>query len=300
MVLFYLPLFFMSTSNNNMTRYIYTASAGRSGQETLSSIFSTYGIESYVTFEYPSIEYISTGKLKTVERAFRRRFVETHELLGRGNILAAAENNDYRYIEKIFRRRHALIEKKIKSLGANTYIDISKYFFRGLHLVANKFSPRYSLIHLVRDPVSNMRSFLNRKKNFFLDNPSPNSQNNILVMSVDLTPGELYLWSWFEIALRYEQEKYKEYVDRYVEIRTESLTNASYVMSCMDKLGIKYNKIEQLSINLNTNRQSGYRATKVTKDDIAIFESFVDKVPRRIVDKIGYLSGYDPYKIHCV
>ena len=38
----------------------------------------------------------------------------------------------------------------------------------------------------------NMRSFLNRNKNFFLDNDSPNSENNLLKLNVsELSKGEL-------------------------------------------------------------------------------------------------------------
>ena len=160
-------------------RFIFTVTAGRSGQNTLSNLIESHVLNSFVSFEYPQINYILGDKLSIFERKFRRSFLETHELLGRGKVLTSFVNNDYKYIEKIAKKRSDIINKKMKERHAYIHIDISKYFARGLHIGFKSVIPSFSLIHLVRDPILNMRSFLNRNKNFYLDNNSPGSDKYI-------------------------------------------------------------------------------------------------------------------------
>jgi len=149
-----------------MNRYIFTVTAGRSGQNTLTKLMETYVENSYVAFEQPQINYVFRGIMSNVERRFRRKFVETHELLGRGKILASFENGNTEYIELIAKQKLNTINKKMKKNNQQIYIDVSKYFARGLHVGFQNILPKFSLIHLVRDPILNMRSFLNRNKNF--------------------------------------------------------------------------------------------------------------------------------------
>ena len=156
-----------------MSRYIFTVTAGRSGQSTLTSLISNHVGSSYVAFEEPQIDYFFHGRLSDLERKFRRRFIETHELLGRGKILTSFANDDISYIESIARKRVSIINNNMRKNGDKIYVDVSKYFARGLHIGFQRVIPLFSLIHLVRDPILNMRSFLNRHKNFYLDNNSP-------------------------------------------------------------------------------------------------------------------------------
>jgi len=74
----------MKNSHVGHKRYIFTVTAGRSGQSTLTSLFNNHIRSSYVAFEEPQINYLFHGRLSDLERKFRRRFIETHELLGRG------------------------------------------------------------------------------------------------------------------------------------------------------------------------------------------------------------------------
>lgn len=280
-------------------RFIFTVTAGRSGQNTLSNLIESHVLNSFVSFEYPQINYILGDKLSIFERKFRRSFLETHELLGRGKVLTSFVNNDYKYIEKIAKKRSDIINKKMKERHAYIHIDISKYFARGLHIGFKSVIPSFSLIHLVRDPILNMRSFLNRNKNFYLDNNSPSAQSNLLRLdSKNMEKSDLYLWAWCEMALRYENMKNMKCVDRYVEIHTNKLNDHNYINQCLDDLNLIHNSVMKNNIRLNTNKESGYKKTEVKKSDIDKFERFIDKAPINILNKIPYLQSYDPYSVH--
>jgi len=280
-----------------VNRYIFTVTAGRSGQNTLTKIIENNVKNSCVAFEEPRINYFFKGKLSNVERMFRRRFIETHELLGRGRVLTAFVNGDIEYIENIAKKKVSLINNMMDN--NNVYVDVSKYFARGLHMGFQKALPTFSLIHLVRDPVLNKRSFLNRNKNFYLDNNSPSAQSNLLRLdSKNMEKSDLYLWAWCEMALRYENMKNMKCVDRYVEIHTNKLNDHNYINQCLDDLNLIHNSVMKNNIRLNTNKESGYKKTEVKKSDIDKFERFIDKAPINILNKIPYLQSYDPYSVH--
>ena len=79
-------------------------------------------------------------------------------------------------------------------------------------------------VRLLRDPVLNMRSFLNRNKTFYLDNTRPDAPNNRLCLDpADLSRGELYLWAWCETYLRFDALVEEFAIAPAVEIRTEDL-----------------------------------------------------------------------------
>jgi hypothetical protein len=281
-----------------ISRYIFTVTAGRSGQNTLSSLLENYVHNCHVAFEEPKINYIFKGKISNIERHFRRKFIETHELLGRGNVLKAMASGDIKYIESISRKKIARLNKSTHTSDF-IYIDVSKYFARGLHLGFQEFLPKFSLIHLVRDPILNMKSFLNRNKDFYLDNNQPNANCNKLIMNQKhMDKCDLYLWAWFEMTLRYESMKKLDCVEFAEEIRTDQLNNSSYIDLCLDNLGLSHDKVEMNTVRLNTNINSGYDKTIVTRSDINKFEKFIEKVPNDILSQIKYLDSYNPYLVH--
>jgi len=281
-----------------MNRYIFTFTAGRSGQNTLTKILETSVENSYIAFEQPQINYFFKGRISNIERKFRRKFLETHELLGRGKILESFQDGNIKYIEFIANKRLNEINKKMIN-NKQVYIDVSKYFGRGLHVGFQNILPKFSLIHLVRDPILNMKSFLNRNKNFYLDNNPPDAKINKLVMSSqNMSIPELYLWSWCEMSLRYEDMKSSRRVDRYVEIHTSKLNDNQYINKCLKKLDIRHSKVMKKNIKLNTNKEMGYKSTVISKFDVDIFDKFINNVPNEIIRKIPYLINYDPYSVH--
>ena len=93
--------------------------------------------------------------------------METNELLGRGKVIKAFEENNLKFIEQIAKKRIQTIERNLIEDGADCYFDISKFYIRGLYKGFNKLLNNIYLVFLVRDPLENMKSFMNRKKDFF-------------------------------------------------------------------------------------------------------------------------------------
>ena len=278
-------------------RYIFTVVAGRSGQAYLTDVFRRHAPNCYPAFEEPQVNSALKGFLGNCERRFRRKFIETHELLGRGKVLTAYENGDTAYIEKIALKRIKSINSIMDQTRSSIYIDLSKYFARGLHEGFLGILPEVSLIRLLRDPITNMRSFLNRNKNFFLDNNPPESKSNLLRLhSTDMEKGELYLWIWCELYLRFNQMAASDKVVKHVEIRTERLDDNTYLEDAFNQLEIEHSTIEK-NQHLNTNVSKGYGETKVTEKDIATFNQFMNRLPKDVRRKLTYFNDYDPNQL---
>jgi len=232
--------------------------------------------------------------LDVLERRFRRRFIETHELLGRGKVLTAFDRGDEAYLDHIVALRLRMINRKLMKSQASIHIDISKYFARGLHRAFARALPGLSLIRLLRDPVLNMRSYLNRNKNFLLDNNLPDAQSNILRFnSVNMEKGELYLWAWCEMYLRFDRlvEEFK--IERAVEIRTEHLTDAARMNAALDALGLPHTPVVPAA-PVNTNAEHGYGRTRILQGDLDLFERFLKRLPADVRRRITYFETYQP------
>ena len=276
-------------------RYIFTVTAGRSGQASLTRLLTAHVADCYAAFEEPRAKVRLRGYPGDLERRFRRRFIETHELLGRGRVLAAYQSGDAAYLDRIVARRLKMIER----LDVSIYVDVSKYFARGLHDAFARAVGDFGLIRLVRDPVLNMRSFLNRNKSFRLDNSAPDAPNNEICLDPDgFEPGEFYLWAWSEMYLRFERlvETYK--VRRAVEIRTDELNDATRMAHHFGALGLDHTPLTVMPPE-NTNRMQGHGETLVTQADIQTFKRFMNRLPSTAIDRIGYLRGYDPPGVEC-
>lgn len=281
-----------------MTRYVFTATAGRSGQNYLSALLRRHVPKALVLFEEPQVRPILPRPLDSYERRFRRRFVETHELLGRGKVLDAFVAGDDAALDRMAARRLAWIERRVAHAKAEIYIDVSKYFIRGLHWPIARALPDLALIRLVRDPIRNMRSFLNRNKNIYLDNNRPDAPMNQLQLDPSaLSPGELYLWAWCEVYLRAQAMADSGSIAKLVEVRTEELTDLAAMARHLDALGLAHTPLAGGG-PLNDNAAQGFGATVVAEEDIATFERFLDRLPSGVTERIAYLRGYDPRCFH--
>jgi len=278
-------------------RYIFTVVAGRSGQAYLKDVFKRYVPNCYPAWEEPVINRIFKGHMGTVENHLRRKYFETNELLGRGKVLTAFEKNDSAYLEKIATKRIQSIDRTMVKTGSSLYFDVSKFFARGLHQGFIAILPKLSLIRLLRDPVANMRSFLNRDKDFFLDNNSPESFSNMLRLdSTNMEKGELYLWVWCELYLRFNQMITSSKVVKHIDIRSERLDDTSYLDKVLDCLEVEHIPIEK-GVHLNTNASKGLVETKVTEEDIATFDRFLNRLPKDKRVQLTYFDDYDPYQL---
>jgi hypothetical protein len=275
-------------------RFIFTVATGRCGQASLSELINRHVKDAYAAFEEPQVRPVLPGGLGDVERRFRRRFVETDELLGRGRVLRAHTNGDTAYIDRVVAKRLLQIKREMASKEKSVYVDVSKYFARGLHLGYARAIRSFGLVLLVRDPVKNMRSFLNRDKNFFKDNPPTNVPGNLLRLdSASLSRGELYLWAWCEIYLRYLALRDAGHGAPAIEIRTDDLVNNDRMTEHFRSLDLAFEPLTPVPA-LNTNVGSGREPTIVSQEDVRTFERFLEKLPVAVIERIDYLRSYKP------
>ncbi len=182
------------------------------------------------------------------------------------------------------------------------HIDVSKYFARGLHRgflrALGAAEPGVGLIRLVRDPLLNMRSFLNRNKDFGLDNSPPGAARNLLRLeSADLEKGELYLWAWCEMYLRYDDLVEAFDLSPTCEIRTEHQSDPARMAAALEALGLPHDDIAP-GLVVNSNATQGFGKTRVGAGDIALFERFLGRLPADIRRRIAYFDDYDPQAKH--
>ncbi len=279
---------------SEIDRWIFTVSPGRSGQGTLASFLAAHVEGAYVAFEEPQIRPFSPGALGDIERHFRRRFIETDELLGRGRVLRADAEGNHAYIDRIVAQRMRTIGRQAQRTRAHIYIDVNSRFVRGLCWGFTRAVPRFSLIRLLRDPVLVMRSYLNRSKNFAREHVSPGAPNNLLRLDpADFAAGEFYLWAWCESYLRCERLAALPGADKAVDLRTEALNDAVAMNRFMDDLGVPH-RLAQILAPSNTNLGQGYGATNVSKADLRLFERFLGRLTPAIRGQLRYLDHYQP------
>ena len=77
-----------------INNYIFTVTAGRSGQATLYDILQRYSQGCISDFEAPRINTIFPSFLGDIEKIIRRNFIETNELLG-ATIFLASDASSY-------------------------------------------------------------------------------------------------------------------------------------------------------------------------------------------------------------
>jgi hypothetical protein len=280
-----------------MTRFIFTATAGRSGQGYLASLLNHHVPDCIALFEEPQVKPALPGALGDLERYFRRRFVETHELLGRGRAMTAFQAGDEVALNHMAAKRIAWLTHRMD--GATVCFDISKYFIRGLHRAMARAFPNLVLVRLVRDPVANMRSFLNRNKNFYLDNDGPGAPRNELRLDPErLDKAGLYLWAWCEVYLRADALAAEFSLSPVVEIHTEDLRDAAIMTQHLAAIGLSHTPLlEQRTTNDNPSQ--GFAETRIHPADIETFERFRDFLPPAMLDRIPYLKTYNPRTAHC-
>jgi len=275
-------------------RYIFTVCTGRNGQNSFTHLLQNSVPNCHALFEAPHVNIRLCGRLGSWERRFRRRFIETHELLGRGRVLQAFDQGNDDYIAQIAQKRLRRIDRDMAKLNASIYFDVSKYFARGLHVGFARNLPQYSLVLLVRDPILNMRSFLNRDKNFYLDNTRPDAPRNALRLeAIRLNKGELYLWAWCEMYLRYLQMAADDKVEAATIIHTSLLEDKDYMSAALDKISLPHGRLVT-SAPRNTNASLGFKATEVRNEDIALFNGFLEKLPDKARRAIAYFDDYVP------
>ncbi len=272
-------------------KLIVVVSPGRSGQSSFSLILKQAFPSALVAFEEPQINYFLPKPLASFERKFRRKFVETDELLGRGRVLRAFESQDFEQLNSFGEDKYKWLLKKMHKRNTNVVFEVNKHFLHGLHLgVQNLLNVEFKMIALVRDPIANMRSFLNRNKNFYLDNSPPDCPYNELVLDRNiLSKGQLYLHAWCECYLR-ARKFCKVNKLELLTARTADLENPKEVMRILKRLDMPICKIENFD-KLNTNRSLGNQDTVVSDFDVREAKMFWQLLPSKVVSKLPNIES---------
>ena len=272
-----------------MSKYIFTVTAGRSGQVSLTEIINRAAINCHAEVEYPEIKPFYKGVLAKYEYKLRRKFIETNELLGRGNVLISFTNNNITYLADIAKKKKILIDALLGG-ESKTYFDVGKHFSRGLHLGFDQILESYSLVLLVRDPMENILSFIRRNKDFYLDNNHPSDSMNQYVYIKDrYTPVELYAWIWVETYLRFLSMIKSDKVISYHVLHTQDLNKKAKIMKLFEVLGVKGDFQDFQAIRMNTSNPHDAPLTNDEKDQ---FFSFVSNLPIKILNEIPIIKKY--------
>ena len=280
----------MSPASFQNPAYVYVVSAGRSGQASLSNILQQAYPNSYVAFEEPQIKYFLPRCLSWLERKFRRKFIETNELLGRGKVLTAFARNDQDELRHYGLQKYDWLEKKTKERGSNICFEVNKHFIHGLHSGLDPLiKSNHQLVSLVRDPLLNMRSYLNRNKDFYLDNVATDCEyNEIVIHPSKLTKGQLYLHSWCECYLRAEKFAVKHGIKNHV-LFTHDLTNKNKIDEFLTRLGFAYQPVLSFE-KTNTNKDQGFVETTVTRQDIDEARYFIAMLSDEVRSKLPFFQ----------
>ncbi len=272
-------------------QYIFTSVVGRSGQFSLADTLNRYGIKCYAEAEPPDL--LIKGKyVPKWLRYIQRKYIVTNEMLGRGKALKWYDENKTDKLDYIVSKKIDRINSLKNKKQFSTYIEVSKFFQRTQFESFYRKIPTLGLIKLTRDPISNAKSFLNRNKLFYLDNNFPESPNNCLNLPVnELSQFQLYLWSWFEIELRFHRFVKTYNINRIFKIKTEDLNSKKRIVELFEYFNIDYNYPENIHV-LNTNISKGFSKTIIDKKDITEYKLFLKKVPKDAIDKIEYLNDF--------
>ena len=272
-----------------MSKYIFTVTAGRSGQVSLTETINKYSLNCHAEVEHPEIHTFFKGRLGKYEHNFRRKFIETNELLGRGKILTSFSNNNLSYIASIAKKKKSIFNGFLEG-ESQIYFDVGKHFARGFHLGFEEILKSYSVVLLVRDPMENILSFIRRDKDFFRDNNHPSDAMNQYVFIKDqYTSVDLYAWMWVETYLRFLSIKKSEKVNSYYVLHTEDLNKKEKIMDLFEVLEIKGNFTDFKGVKMNT---SNYNGSSLTDEERVQFLSFVSDLPLKILDEIPMLKKY--------
>jgi len=243
--------FFLNLVLSILTRktksYIFVATTGRSGSNSLNKIFDQ--IQGVASFHEPYPVMLNhDGPL----------------------------NERKEYFATLFKRKKTIYIKK-ECLGKNIYFESNHMFIKNFSdLIIGEFSDKVKVIYLIREPILVARSFLSINsipgdkgtgKDFLI---APNSEENLISLENVVLPEDkveyqfcLCLWYWFEIQARaiYFQQKFPTVP--FISITTEELNNKESLQELFLKLGIEINsQILDSAVGTKCNLKAGEKKKK--------------------------------------
>ena len=270
---------------------IFTSCTGRCGQTTLAEYFNLFGKDCFAEVEPPNLIYKQRWPFGGTVRIIQRKWIVTHEDLGRGKALLWYDNNENDKLEKLARKRL----KRISNFWRKNYIELSKFFIRSYCDAIYNLRNDIGIIKLYRNPLKNAKSFVNRNKDFALDGVMPYFKKSGFKIDIHkLTKYQLYLWQWVEIDLRYQRFIEVHKIKKHYGFKTEALNDPKAVERLFEYFGIELeDRIRPVSPK-NKNISQGKPDTAVTSQDIDEFNRFLEMIPIHIMEKVSHIKDYSP------
>ena len=275
--------------------YIYTACTGRCGQHSLGDFINRFALNTLVEVEPPQLLYPNNAPFGNYLRNLQRKWVFTDEMLGRGKALQWYRDGDSDSLTRLSRARLNRVGRLCRRQKSQTYFEISKFFIRTYFKATHEIKPDIGILILKRDPMNNAKSFVNRHKDFRLDNLLPHEKNVILQMDGKyFSPFQLYLWQWCELELRTCQFISSGNISRYYELYNFDLYDPAKIYDMLDFFSVEREPFDVMpSLQpINTNIESGFDNTVLTAEDFMDFENFLDMLPSKFRDQLSSLSEW--------
>jgi hypothetical protein len=260
---------FMDFLCKDVKAYIFVATTGRSGSESLSRIFDA--VDGSVCFHEP----------------YPNMFNDYPEGI-----------NEKEYFRKLFYKRKRINIKR--SAKTNLYyLETNHSFVKNFaDFAINEFGYRIIIIHLVRDVTAVARSFYkigsipgvtSRGKIYLID---PRNKSNIIGMSDVLFDDNKFkhdaykcLWYWYEIQTRIKALKIKYKNTVFYRLDTNELNDFGMLKTMFNELDIPVN--ENKLINLAGTRSN----VKMTEKKFDISEEVILDMNSILLDKMEARFG---------
>ena len=143
--------------------------------------------------------------------------------------------------------------------------------------------------------MNNAKSFVNRHKEFRLDNLLPHEDSVILQMDGKyFSPYQLYLWQWCELELRALQFINAGKISRHYELYNSDLSDPAKICDMLDFFAVEHKPCD-VTRSLqpsNTNIQNGFDHTVLTAQDFVDFEKFLDMLPAKFRNQLSSLDEW--------
>jgi hypothetical protein len=231
----------LESRTRNVEAYVFVATTGRSGSESLARIFAA--ADNAITLHEPSPIMFSDYTDASSKEAYFRR---------------------------IFRSKKRIYIKRAAA-GHRYYVETNHQFIKNfINFAIPEFRDKVRIIHMYRDPVAVASSFYSINsipgrsgsgERYLLHPGEQDNRVDIsdLLLSDPEFDHDFYrcLWYWYEIETRIRE--YKEKYPRIVwhDIQTQQLNDQASLEAMFESLGIKYDQVK-------LGRLVGSRANKKT------------------------------------
>ena len=285
---------------------IFTANVGRSGSHNLTSVMNRHGIDCIAEHEPPDLVLRQLGHrplfakrgwfgpdsgIANWGRDLQRRFIVTHEMMGRGKALQWYGGGDADKIANLVDKRLRRIRRLTKGRYRH-YIESSQFFIRTFCEETAKRVPDLGIIKLNRDPLENARSLVNRQRSLYLHALPPDHPSNIFRIENPeiLSAYQVFVVQWLEQELRYQRFIERFEIEKVFEIDTPALSNSHRVSELFAYFNIDHRPIDDLKPS-NENQVR----TSVSQQDQEEFDQILAMLPPELALRIPVLQRRDTW-----